>query len=183
MRIVVTGFEPFGGRERNESWEAVKTLTGVERVLLPVSFSRSGEAVRRIATSRPDAVICVGEAGGRSAVSVERLAVNLMDARMPDNDGWQPRDVPIRKDGPAAYFSTLPTRPILENMQEAGIPAEISYTAGTYVCNGVFYALMDALAQTGAGTAGGFIHVPTKGMTQEQIAQALRIAVERAAMR
>lgn len=181
MRIVVTGFEPFGGREENASWEAVKTLSGVEKILLPVSFVRAADRVRALAASGPDAVICVGEAGGRAAVSVERVAVNLMDARIPDSDGAQPRDTAVRPGGPAAWFSTLPTRDILDAVTGAGIPAEMSYTAGTYVCNAVFYALMDAAAQERSVKAAGFIHVPALLMDAGQIRTALTLAVQRTA--
>lgn len=176
MRIVVTGFEPFDGREKNASWEAVRALQGVERTLLPVSFARAAERVRAIAASRPDAVICVGEAGGRKAVSVERTAINLMDARIPDCDGAQPRDAAIIEGGPAAYFSTLPTRRILDAVSGAGIPAEMSYTAGTYVCNCVFYALMES-ARAHQVKAAGFIHVPAWDADADRLRQALAIAV------
>ena len=177
MRIVVTGFAPFGGREKNVSWEAAKTLPGVEAALLPVSFARAMEAVRRIAAGRPDAIICVGEAGGRTNVSVERAAINLMDARIPDCDSAQPRDAAILPGGPAAYFSTLPTRRIRDAVLGAGIPAELSYTAGTYVCNSVFFALMDAVSREKKVRAAGFIHLPVWDQDIERLAEALRIAV------
>lgn len=175
--IVVTGFEPFGGATVNASWEAVRRLSGVKKALLPVSFDRAAQAVRALAGAAPDAVICVGEAGGRSAISVERAAINLMDARLPDNDGAQPCDVPVRQDGPAAYFATLPTRCVVERVRAAGLPAELSYTAGTYVCNATFYALMDALQGLECPCLGGFIHVPSQGMAAEDIARGLQIAV------
>lgn len=177
MGIIVTGFEPFGGAKVNASWEAVRELTGVEKALLPVSFERAAEAVRKIVSARPSAVICVGEAGGRDGISAERVAVNLMDARIPDNDGAQPADAPIRPEGPAAYFSTLPTRAIAEGIRAAGIAGALSYTAGTYVCNCVFYTLMDEIARLSAPTLGGFIHVPARGMETDRLTAALRIAV------
>ena len=157
--------------------KAVRALPNVERVLLPVSFSRAAERVRALVASRPDAVICVGEAGGREAVSVERVAVNLADARIPDADGAQPRDTAVKTDGPAAYFSTLPTRYIRDAVCGAKIPADISYTAGTYVCNSVFYTLMDAAAGERTVKAAGFIHVPARGMEIGQVREALMIAV------
>ena len=169
MNIVVTGFEPFGGEKVNASWEAVRELQGVQTVLLPVSFRRAAAAVREIVSSSPDAILCVGEAGGREKISVERVAVNLMDARIPDNDGFQPVDAKIREDGPAAYFSTLPTRALAEAMENA----EISYTAGTYVCNAVFYTLMDAARES---IPAGFIHVP-KTMEIPALTKALEAAV------
>ena len=173
----MTGFEPFGGAAINASWEAVRRLEGVEKRLLPVSFARACAEIRALVASGPDAVVCVGEAGGRSAISVERVAVNLMDARIPDNDGARPVDAPISPDGPAAYLATLPTRAVAARLAAAGIPAELSYTAGTYVCNSVFYALMDAVAQSGRPIPAGFIHVPAKGMPVETVAKALALAV------
>ena len=169
MNIIVTGFEPFGGESTNASWEAVKELEGVQTILLPVSFRRAAALIREMTFSRQDAVICVGEAGGRDRISVERVAVNLMDARIPDNDGFQPVDIRIREDGPAAYFSSLPTRAMTEAMENA----ELSYTAGTYVCNTVFYTLMDAIKDT---IPAGFIHVP-RTMETPRVTEALAAAV------
>ncbi len=177
MNITVTGFEPFGGAETNMSREAVLRLEDVRREILPVSFTRACARIREIAASRPDAVVCVGEAGGRSRISVERVALNLMDARIPDNDGVQPRDAEIAPGGPAAYMSGLPVRKILERLEQAGIPAELSCTAGTYVCNAVFYALMDEIRRTGSAVRGGFIHVPAAGMEPGEIAKALEEAL------
>lgn len=178
MRLIVTGFEPFGGSETNASWEAVQRLEGVEKRLLPVSFARAKDEINALVAEAPDAIICVGEAGGRSAISVERVAVNCLDARIPDNDGAQPIDQQIVANGPAAYFATLPTRGIVARLQDAGISAELSYTAGTYVCNCAFYALMDAIARSGKPILGGFIHVPAKGMPIETIAEGLAIATK-----
>jgi len=177
MRLIVTGFEPFGGADVNASWEAVRRLDGVEKLLLPVSFAGATGKIRGLVAGGPDAVICVGEAGGRSAICVERVAVNLMDARIPDNDGAQPLDEPVAPGGPAARFSTLPTRDIVERLREAGIDAQLSYTAGTYVCNATFYALMEAVARSGRPIPAGFIHVPARDMPTETIAEGLRIAV------
>ena len=178
MRLIVTGFEPFGGSEVNASWEAVQRLEGVEKRLLPVSFARAKDKINALVAEAPDAILCVGEADGRSAISVERVAVNWMDARIPDNDGARPDDQRIVPDGPAACFATLPTRGIVEHLQDAGIPAELSYTAGTYVCNCAFYALMDAIARSERSILGGFIHVPAKGMPIETIAKGLAIATK-----
>jgi len=173
-QIIVTGFEPFGGAERNASWEAVKELTGVRTVLLPVSFHRACGMIRKIAAGGADAILCVGEAGGREKISIERIAVNLMDARIPDNDGYRPKDEPVCPGKPEARFSTLPVR----QMQEAVPDAELSYTAGTYVCNAVFYTLMDEIHERGNVTRGGFVHVPAKGMTKEHLAKALRCMID-----
>lgn len=177
MEIIVTAFEPFGGAEVNMSREAVSRLEGVRREILPVSFTRACARIREIARTRPDAFICVGEAGGRNRISVERIAVNLMDARIPDNDGNQPRDTEIVLGGPAAWVSTLPTRKILERLEKAGIPVELSYTAGTYVCNAVFYSLMDEVRRMEPPVRGGFIHVPAAGMETEEIVKGLEEAV------
>lgn len=176
MNIIVTGFEPFGGSETNASWEAVKEMAGVRAVLLPVSFKKAAGMIRALAAEQPAAILCVGEAGGRSAVSFERVAVNLMDARIPDNDGWQPADEPVCPGRPAAWFSTLPVREAAEAVKQAGIPAELSYSAGTYVCNAVFYSLMDEIERRKLNTRGGFIHVPAGGMENRMIREALEIA-------
>lgn len=175
--IVVTAFEPFDGAAVNASWEAVRRLEGVDKALLPVSFRRVRKAIRMILESRPDAVICVGEARGRIAVSVERVAINLMDARIADNDGAQPRDEAIVPDSPAAFLATLPTRRIVEDIRRAGIPAELSYSAGTYVCNCAFYTLMHTIAAAGLPTLGGFIHVPSRGSSAQELAGGLEHAI------
>ena len=173
-QIIVTGFEPFGGAERNASWEAVKELTGVRTVLLPVSFRRACGMVRELAAGEADAILCVGEAGSREKITIERIAVNLMDARIPDNDGNQPKDEPVCPGKPEARFSTLPVRTMLEAVPDA----ELSCTAGTYVCNAVFYTLMDEIHDRGNVTRGGFVHVPAKGMTKEHLAEALRCMID-----
>ena len=156
---------------------------------MPTEFDRTGAVLRdALAAERPDAVLCVGQAGGRAAITPERVAINLMDARIPDNDGAQPADVPIRADGPAAYFATLPVRAIDEAIRAAGVPCAVSYSAGCYVCNFVMYTLLDHLAQTAPDVLGGFIHVPyaaeqtankpagTPSLTVAQMTQALTCA-------
>lgn len=174
--VLVTGFVPFGGRPRNASGEAVARLasvwTGPERLVtaeLPVAFDAAPRRLRElVARARPDLVVCVGEAGGRDVVSVERVALNLVDARIPDNDGAAPVDLPVVPGGPLAYLSSLPVRACAEAVRSTGVPAEVSYTAGTFVCNTVFYALQHLLAADGDGGAdggrararGGFVHVP-----------------------
>ena len=166
MKILLTGFEPFGGEKINPSWEAVRRVkapAGAElvRACLPVTFREAPlqlkELIRR---ETPDAVVCVGQAGGRDGISLERVAVNLMDARIPDNSGFQPSDEPLEPGGPAAYFSSLPLRRMEAALKEAGLPAQISNTAGLFVCNCVFFAAA-ALAETERpGMRAGFIHVP-----------------------
>jgi pyroglutamyl-peptidase len=173
--VLLTGFEPFEQQEVNASWAAVREAAagwdagaeGAELVtaLLPVSFDRAPQALDvLLADVRPDLVVCVGEAGGRAAVGLERVGVNVQDARIPDEDGAQPVDVPVVPGGPDAYFSSLPVKACLAAVLAAGVPGEVSNTAGTYVCNTVAYALAHRLA-TGAhggvpGARGGFVHVP-----------------------
>ncbi|CAL9652754.1 Pyrrolidone-carboxylate peptidase [Actinosynnema sp. ALI-1.44] len=165
MRVVLTGFEPFGGDRTNPSWDAVSRVvpTGYELVTaqLPCSFADSVPALRAlVAQHRPDVVICVGQAGGRAAITPERVAINLDDARIADNTGAQPIDEPVVPDGPAAYFTTLPVKACVAALQEAGIPAAVSHTAGTFVCNHVFYALMHLVATEHPHLRAGFVHVP-----------------------
>ncbi|WP_028280621.1 pyroglutamyl-peptidase I [Arthrobacter sp. H5] len=192
--ILLTGFEPFGGETVNPSWLAVRQTAdklnaeGVPAtaVELPCVFHESIETLRRaIADHGPELVLCVGQAGGRDGVSLERIAINIDDARIPDNKGNQPIDSSVSAGGPAAYFSTLPIKQCLGDIGGAGIPAMVSQTAGTYVCNHVFYGLMDLLATQNDGARGGFIHVPfsteqasvhnAPGMEVADMASALRI--------
>ena len=174
MKILLTGFDPFGGETVNPAYEAVKLLPDrietaeIVKLQLPTVFGRSGELLERvIEANRPDAVICVGQAGGRFAITPERVAINIMDCRIPDNSGYQPVDVVIRPDGENAYFSSLPTRRLVEHLRENGIPAELSYTAGSYVCNYVMYTLLYLINTKYPSTIGGFIHVP---FSAEQVA-------------
>lgn len=165
--ILITGFEPFGGETSNPSWEAVRALDDTQiashRVAarcLPVEFGASLAALRQaIGELKPALVLCVGQAGGRAQLSLERVAINVDDARIADNAGACPIDEPVAADGPAAYFSDLPIKAMLAALHEAGLPAEVSQTAGTYVCNHVFYGLMHALRDA-PGVRGGFIHIP-----------------------
>jgi pyroglutamyl-peptidase len=166
-RVLLTGFEPFGDDPDNPSWDAVRRLHGrrvaghrVVAFRLPVEFGTSLRALRAaIRETRPAMVLSVGLAGGRAQLSLERVAVNLDDARIPDNAGHQPVDTPVIEDGPAAYFSTLPLKAMLLALRAAGIPAEVSHSAGTYVCNHVFYGLMHAL-RTRPAVRAGFVHIP-----------------------
>ena len=165
--VLVTGFEPFGGEPENASQAAVLALGAqviagrpVIATILPCVF---GEAIRtlqeQIDRTDPELVICVGQAGGRPGISLERIAVNLDDARIADNAGAQPIDRPIVDDGPAAYWSTLPVKAIASALVASGINADVSHSAGTFVCNHTFYGLMRALAHRNS-VRGGFIHVP-----------------------
>ena len=168
--LLITGFDPFDGAVLNPSWQAAQALDGrilaghrVVAAQLPTVF---GQALPRLDTllsqHRPVMVVCLGLAQTRRAISLERIAINVDDARIPDNAGRQPVDQPVVPGGPAAYFSTLPIKAMLHALTQAGIPAEVSQTAGTFVCNHVFYGLMHRLATTRLTppARGGFIHVP-----------------------
>ncbi|MEU4512841.1 pyroglutamyl-peptidase I [Nonomuraea wenchangensis] len=168
MRVLLTGFEPFGGSAVNPSWQAVRLAeaappegVSLTTALLPVVFHDAIARLRAaVEDSGADVVICVGQAGGRAGMTVERVAVNLDDARIPDNKGVQPVDEPIVAGGPAAYFSTLPVKACVAAVRDAGLPASVSHTAGTYLCNHVFYGLMHHLESGRPGRRGGFVHVP-----------------------
>ena len=165
--VLLTGFEPFGDETINPSWEAVRALQGtrigghrIEARCLPVVFGDANRQLRKaIAETKPVLVVCVGQAGGRAQLSLERVAINVDDARRPDNAGNAPIDAAIVADGPTAYFTSLPIKRLRQALQRAGIPAEVSQTAGTYVCNHVFYGLMHALRNK-RGLRGGFVHIP-----------------------
>ena len=169
-RILVTGFEPFGGAELNPSWMLAQALHGrqiarhrIVAAQLPTVFDLSAQRLGALLRQhRPALVVCLGLAAGRSAMSLERVAINVNDARIPDNRGAQPVDGPVVRGGPSAYFSSLPVKAMLQAMRDAGIAAELSNSAGTFVCNHVFYALMHQLATRRGlrGTRGGFVHLP-----------------------
>lgn len=161
--LLITGFEPFGGEAINPSWEAVDRLPEtiglwrLEKLCIPVVFGLAGETVlARAAKLCPQAVICVGQAGGRTALTPELVAINLRHASIPDNAGSQPQDVPVAPEGPAAYFSTLPVRAMAKAAEAAGIKSAVSYSAGAYVCNDLLYTLLHRRPETPAC----FIHVP-----------------------
>lgn len=164
--VLITGFEPFGGGECNPSAEIALALNGrrlhgheLIGVILPCVFGEDLKALRRqLRRYRPQVVICLGLAGGRSALSVERVAINVSDARIPDNAGAAPVDEPVAAGGPVGYWSSLPIKAICAAWREAGLPGEVSQSAGTFVCNHLFYGLMRSLRR-GSGR-GGFIHVP-----------------------
>lgn len=165
--VLITGFEPFEGEAVNPSWEVVSHLDnaiiGGCRVVarqLPCVFGAALEELNAaIDALSPTLVLCVGQAGGRSDISVERVAINVDDARIPDNRGNQPVDTPIVANGPAAWFSSLPIKAIVSALREAGIPASVSQTAGTFVCNHVMYGLLHKLSGI-PEAKGGFIHIP-----------------------
>jgi len=167
MRILVTGFDPFEHEPINPSWEAVRRLPDkvadaeIVKVQIPTSFARSPEFVRdAIVAHDPDVVVSVGQAGGRFGVCPERVAINLDDGRIADNDGYQPIDTPIQADGPPAYFSSLPVKAMVTAIRRAGVPATVSNTAGTYVCNHIMYQILYMIDREFPGKRGGFVHVP-----------------------
>jgi pyroglutamyl-peptidase len=167
MRILLTAFEPFGGEKINPALEAVNLVSsqiaGAEMIKLtvPTVFGRATDAVTEAVRSlRPQAVVCVGQAGGRNAITVERVAINIEDASIPDNAGLTPVDKPVISGAPAAYFSTLPIKAIVKAIRDMGLPAAVSNTAGTFVCNHLMYGILHLLDNEFPGTPGGFIHVP-----------------------
>ena len=167
MKILITGFEPFGGESVNPAYEAVKLLPDmagdiqIVKMEIPTVFGEAGKVVETgILQHQPDAVICVGQAGRRADSGVERVAINLVEASIPDNAGNQPMDVKVQEDGDTAYFATIPVIAMVKNIKDHGIPASISYTAGTYVCNSVMYDLLYLIDRKYPSIRGGFIHVP-----------------------
>jgi pyroglutamyl-peptidase len=166
-KILVTGFEPFGGERTNPSWEVASTLPATiaghavvcERI--PVSFSRGPAAVlAAIKRENPAIVLCLGQAGGRAKVTPEFVGINYADARIPDNDGVRPRGTRLLEGAPDAHFSTLPVHAMAQAMADAGVPAAVSYTAGTYVCNAVLFSTLHARAKSRSTVRAGFVHVP-----------------------
>lgn len=198
--VLLTGFEPFNGAAINPAWEAVRALEGwsgedfrVEVRQLPCVFVDANRALADMVDAlHPDVVIAVGQAGGRAEISVERVAINVDDASILDNAGRQPVDQAIAEEGPAAYFTNLPIKAMVAVMREAGLRAGVSQTAGTFVCNHVFYGLMRHVAASGRNVKAGFIHVPylpeqaearddaPPSMALEAIVSSIRIAVETA---
>ena len=183
-RVLLTGFDPFGGDALNPSWLIAQALHGkriaghrIVAAQLPTEFGASLQRLRALmAAHRPALIVCLGLAATRAGLSLERIAINVDDARIADNAGAQPIDTPVVAGAPAAYFSTLPIKAMQQAIQAAGVPAEISQTAGTFVCNHVFYGLMHRLATARgfSGTRGGFIHVP---MLPEQGEPSLPLAL------
>lgn len=169
MRALVTGFEPFGGDDLNPTAAALERLplhlgdVSIATCLLPTAFGRTLDALDRALEregAAPDLVLGLGLAGGRAALSLERIAINLIDARIADNDGARPIDCPVVAGGPAAYFATLPIKAAARALRESGLPAMISHSAGTFVCNQVFYGMLHWAATRRPATRAGFLHVP-----------------------
>ena len=194
MKILITAFEPFGGEKVNPALEAMKLLPdmiGKSQILkleLPTIFSKSIEKVwQYIDVHKPDIIISLGQAGGRACISVERVAINVEDASIPDNYGNMPLDRPIFEDGENAYFSNLPIKNMVDAIKKAGIPAKISNTAGTYVCNHVMYGVLYKIHKENLDMKAGFIHVPympqqvinkpeSPSMSLENIVKAIDVA-------
>ncbi len=193
-KILLCAFDPFGGEAINPALLAVEKLTTdcaeLCKLEVPTVFLKSVQrAISKIDAIRPDAVIMVGQAGGRKSVTPERVAINVSDARIPDNEGNAPVDEPISKDGPAAYFSTLPIKEMVRRMREKDIPAAVSDSAGTFVCNHLMYGVLDHISKKKYNVPAGFIHIPyvpcqtenkegVPSLPLEVSCDALRIAVE-----
>ena len=200
LHVLLTGFDPFDREAINPSWEAVRALDGakiggatVHARQMPCVF---GDAIEALADAmdelKPQLVLCIGQAGGRSEITPERIAINIDDGRIADNAGHQPIDLPVVAGAPAAYFSTLPIKAIVRDLRAAGIPSSVSNSAGTFVCNHIFYGLMHRIATHPVpglpGLRGGFIHIPylpeqaarfpgAPSMSLATMTEALRIAV------
>ena len=192
MKIIVTGFDPFGGEKINPSIECVKALPGIKgveliRLELPTVFKESAKRLNEVINEvKPDAVLSVGQAGGRPEITMERIAINVDDARIPDNSSQQPIDEAIQEKGEAAYFSSLPIKRIVKAIREAGIPAEVSNTAGTFVCNHIMYQALFAATKADKPFKAGFMHIPfipeqttdKPSLPLEESTKALQIAIE-----
>ena len=192
MKIIVTGFDPFGGETINPSIECVKALPEIEgveliRLELPTVFKESAKRLNEVINDvKPDAVLSVGQAGGRPGITMERIAINVDDARIPDNISQQPIDEEIQVEGEAAYFSTLPIKRIVKAIREAGISAEVSNSAGTFVCNHIMYQALFAATKADKPFKAGFMHIPfipeqttdKPSLSLEESTKALQIAIE-----
>ena len=192
MKIIVTGFDPFGGETINPSIECVKALPEIEgveliRLELPTVFKESAKRLNEVINDvKPDAVLSVGQAGGRAGITMERIAINVDDARIPDNISQQPIDEEIQVEGEAAYFSTLPIKRIVKAIREAGISAEVSNSAGTFVCNHIMYQSLFAATKADKPFKAGFMHIPfipeqttdKPSLPLEESTRALQIAIE-----
>ena len=188
-RLLITGFDAFGGQDVNPSWLAVQALPDqvgdfeLCKLQIPTMFGTAAKAVLEAAEAlQPHVILCVGQAGGRAAVTPERIAVNIRDARIPDNAGNQPAGEAVAPDGPAAYFTTVPVKEMAQAIRDARIPGTVSNSAGAFVCNDVLYSLLHHYA--GTDTRVGFIHVPyiprqgSPSLPLEQTAAALKAAIQ-----
>lgn len=167
MKILLTAFDPFGGESINPAQEALKQLqapspdTQLIKLVVPTVFGLSIQTVyEAMKEHQPDVVLCIGQAGGRTSITVEQIAINLIDASIADNQGNQPTDIPVFADGADGYFSTLPVKSMVTAIRQAGIPAAVSYSAGTFVCNQLMYSVLYYIHHSFPQTRGGFVHVP-----------------------
>ena len=188
-KLLITGFEPFGGEEINPSWEAVSRLPSeigeysLTKLLLPVTFGTAADiAIDAAGELCPDVILCIGQAGGRNAVTPEMIAINLRYATISDNNRFKPCYEPVIENGPSAYFSTIPVRKIAEAIDASGVPSKVSYSLGTYVCNDLLYILLAHFHDS--NTRVGFIHVPycteqnkEPSMSIDDIVKALIVAI------
>ena len=190
--LLITGFDPFGGEKINPSYEAIKLLPervgkyNIVKLCVPTSFEKASKTViTKAEECFADVIICVGQAGGRKGITPEVIGINLRDARIPDNDGYMPKNVPVIENAPAAYFSTLPVNDIVDAVNQAGVPCSKSYSAGAFVCNDLLYSLLHRF--NGTDKKIGFIHVPFLPeqagdkfpfLSLEQIVTALTAAIE-----
>lgn len=188
-KLLITGFDPFGGEHINPSWEAVKLLPdrigayALWKIEIPTVFGAAAQRVlEKAAEVDPDVILCIGQAGGRAAVTPERIGINVRNAKIADNAGNQPREEPIVPGGPDGIFATVPVVAMAQAIQDAGLPGAVSNTAGTFVCNDTLYTLLQHYA--GTSVRAGFIHVPnipeqgTPNLPLEQTVQALTAAIE-----
>ena len=197
MKILVTGFDPFDKDIINPAYEAVKRLPDeireakIIKLEIPTSFERSRIAIEEaIEKYSPNVILSIGQAGGRNEITIEKVAINLLEARIKDNDGYQPLDKPIKEDGQTAYFTNLPIKGMVSHIKENNIPANISYTAGTFVCNSVMYNILYLIDKKFPHIKGGFIHVPflpeqavlknpiPSSMSLDMISKAIELAIE-----
>ncbi len=167
MKLLLTAFEPFGGENVNPGLEAIKWIPDqiggihIVKTVIPTVFGKSIDTVIAcIDKEKPDVVLSIGQAGGRKDITIERIAININDARIPDNEEKQPVDEPIVEYGPAAYFSNLPIKAMVQAIRDVDIPASVSNTAGTFVCNHLMYGVLHHLTENYPNARGGFIHVP-----------------------
>ncbi|WP_315165622.1 pyroglutamyl-peptidase I [Metaclostridioides mangenotii] len=196
MKILVTGFDPFGGERTNPAEEAVKRISNningaeIVKVIIPTVREKSLQVIENaIEANKPDIVISIGQAGGRFEITPEKVAINIDDFRIEDNEGNQPIDATIRDDGNIAYMTSLPVKAIVEHMKQNGIPSSLSYTAGTFVCNHVMYGVLYLIDKKYPNIKGGFIHIPfstsqvidkknTPYMSLDEIVKGLELAIE-----
>lgn len=188
MKVLVTGFEPFGGSEVNSSWETAVRVgqrppkdVCMETLLLPVSFMRAGKKIREaLKVKRPDVLVMLGQRGKGESIDIERIAINMMDASNPDNDGYHPQEQTIVDGGEAAYFSNLPVKTLRDALLHRGIPARVSNSAGLYVCNSTYYNALNEIYDQGLSTKALFIHLPiiSEDFPIEMLTDAIQAIIE-----